>query len=275
MTLADRSTPASKFGQYMNIAAPLFRRDMLARYRGSIMGLAWTFFVPLLMLAIFTFMFGTVFQMRWAAKGAAPATNGSLGFALTLFIGLITHSFISEVITRAPSIIVSNANMVKRLVFPLEIFPVMVVSTALLQYFVGLFIFLGFQLFVTGSISIGTLWLPVIILPFTILLCGISWLIAGASVYLRDIGQLMGLAATVLLFMSPVFYPISMLPDHLWPIFMFNPLTFIIEQSRVVVFTTDPPDWTGLLIYYVIALGVAGAGFAAFQRMRRGFSDVL
>ncbi|WP_306150202.1 MULTISPECIES: ABC transporter permease [unclassified Roseibium] len=274
MTLADKTTPASKFNQYVNIAAPLFQRDMLGRYRGSVMGLAWTFFVPLLMLAIFTFMFGTVFQMRWAAKGA-PATDGTLGFALTLFIGLITHSFISEVITRAPSIIVSNANMVKRLVFPLEIFPVMVVSTALLQYFVGLFIFLAFKLFVTGSISIGALWLPVIILPFTILLCGISWLIAGASVYLRDIGQLMGLAATVLLFMSPVFYPLSMLPDHLWPIFMFNPLTFIIEQSRHVVFTGTAPDWTGLAIYYVVSLGVAAAGFAAFQRMRRGFSDVL
>lgn len=238
------------------------------------MGLAWTFLVPILMLAIYTFMFGTVFQMRWAAKGA-PATEGSLGFALTLFIGLITHSFATEVITRAPSIIVSNANMVKRLVFPLEIFPVMVVSTALLQYFVSLLIFLAFQLFVTGSISIGTLWLPIIILPFTILMCGLSWLIAGASVYLRDIGQLMGLAATVLLFMSPIFYPISMLPDHLWPIFIFNPLTFIIEQSRVVVFSNSPPDWAGLLIYYVVAFGFAGAGFAAFQRMRRGFSDVL
>jgi lipopolysaccharide transport system permease protein len=274
MTVADRITPADKFAQYYNVAAPLFRRDMLARYRGSIMGLAWTFFVPLLMLAIYTFMFGTVLQMRWAAKGA-PATEGSLGFALTLFIGLITHSYVSEVITRAPSIIVSNSNMVKRLVFPLEIFPVMVVSSALLQYFVSLFIFLGFQLFVTGSISIGTLWLPVIILPLTIMMCGVAWLIAGASVYLRDIGQLMGLVATVLLFMSPVFYPISMLPERLWPVFLFNPLTFVIEQSRVVVFSDNPPDWAGLAIYYIVSFAIAAAGFAVFQRMRRGFSDVL
>jgi len=275
MTSVARAEPVRKLKQLIIIAAPLFQRDMVARYRGSTMGLAWTFLVPLIMLAIYTFMFGTVFQMRWAAEGAAPETNGSLGFALTLFIGLITHSYVTEVITRAPSIIVSNANMVKRLVFPLQIFPVMVVYTALIQYFISLLIFLGFQLFVTGTVSIGTFWLPVILLPLTILLCGISWFIAGASVYFRDIGQLMGLLATMLLFMSPIFYPVSRLPENLWPVFLLNPLTFIIEQSRVVVFSNSFPDFSGLLIYYGVAIAIAIAGFAAFQRMRRGFADVL
>lgn len=274
MTAVAGASAARKLEQLVRIAIPLFQRDMLARYRGSMMGLAWTFFVPIIMLAIYTFMFGTVFQMRWSAEGA-PEIGGSLGFALTLFIGLITHSFISEVITRAPSIIVSNVNMVKRLVFPLQIFPVMVVYSALVQYSVSLCIFLVFQLAVTGSLSWGVFWLPLILMPLTILACGLSWFIAGASVYFRDIGQLMGLGATVLLFMSPVFYPVSQLPEHLWPIFMMNPLTFIIEQSRIVVFSSAAPDFLGLAIYYAVALIVALLGYRAFQRMRKGFSDVL
>lgn len=264
----------SKMRQLYAVASPLFKRDILARYRGSVMGLAWTFLVPLLMLAVYTFMFGKVFQMRWSADGVAD-NNGTLGFALTLFIGLIIHSYATEVLTLAPTIIVANSNLVKRVVFPLEIFPIMTVSTALLQYFVSLFVFLVFQFIVTGAISFGILWLPVIIFPFTILLCGLSLFISGAAVYFRDISQFMGLIATVLLFMSPIFYPVSRLPEELWPIFVLNPLTFVIEQSRLVVFSNDVPDFSGLAIYFAVAVVIAILGNLSFARMRKGFSDVL
>ncbi|MBB5278494.1 lipopolysaccharide transport system permease protein [Rhizobium rosettiformans] len=274
MISAKRGAFVSKFHQLYLVAAPLFRRDISARYRGSVMGLAWTFLVPLLMLAVYTFMFGKVFQMRWSPDGV-DEPGGTLGFALTLFVGLMTHSYATEVLTRAPTIILSNANLVKRVVFPLEIFPVMAVSTALFQYFISLIVFLIFQVTVTGTVSVGVLWLPVIILPFTILLIGFAWVLASVTVYFRDVAQFMGLAATVLLFMSPVFYPVSRLPQELWPIFLLNPLTFIIEQSRVVVFTQAPPDFAGLAFYFVISLAVAIAGYFAFARMRRGFSDVL
>ena len=263
-----------KLRQLYAVAAPLFKRDILARYRGSVMGLAWTFLVPLLMLAVYTFMFGRVFQMRWSADGVAD-NSGTLGFALTLFIGLITHSYATEVLTRAPTIILANTNLVKRVVFPLEIFPIMTVSTALFQYFVSLCVFLVFQLAVTGSISFGILWLPVIVLPFTIMLFGFAWFLASAAVYFRDISQIMGLVATVLLFMSPIFYPISRLPAELWPVFLLNPLTFVIEQSRVVVFSNSAPDFSGLAIYSAVAVIIAILGNLAFTRMRRGFSDVL
>lgn len=274
MISAHRAAFVSRLHQLYLVAAPLFRRDISARYRGSVMGLAWTFLVPLLMLAVYTFMFGKVFQMRWSPDGVdEPA--GTLGFALTLFVGLMTHSYATEVLTRAPTIILSNSNLVKRVVFPLEIFPVMAVSTALFQYFISLFVFLVFQLIVTGSVSIGILWLPLIILPFTILLIGFAWILASITVYFRDVAQFMGLAATVLLFMSPVFYPVSRLPEELWPIFLLNPLTFIIEQSRLVVFSNSAPDFAGLAIYFAISIFVSIAGYFAFARMRRGFSDVL
>jgi len=260
--------------QLYAVASPLFKRDILARYRGSVMGLAWTFLVPLLMLAVYTFMFGRVFQMRWSADGVTD-DSGTLGFALTLFVGLIIHSYATEVLTRAPTIILANSNLVKRVVFPLEIFPIMTVSTALFQYFVSLCVFLVFQLIATGSISVGILWLPVIILPFTILLSGLASFLAAAAVYFRDISQFMGFLATVLLFMSPIFYPVSRLPEELWPIFVLNPLTFVIEQSRLVVFSNNAPDFSGLAIYSAVAVVVAILGNLAFARMRKGFSDVL
>lgn len=256
------------------VASPLFKRDVFARYRGSIMGLAWTFLTPLLMLAVYTFMFGKIFQMRWSATDV-ESSNGMLGFALTLFIGLITHSYATEVLTRSPTIVVTHVNLVKRVVFPLHILPLMSVASALFQYFVSLLVFIFFQLVSTGTVSPGILWLPLIIAPFTVMLVGFAWLLAGVTVYFRDIAQLMGLAATVLLFMSPVFYPVSRLPPKLWPIFQLNPLTFIIEQSRNVVFSGELPDFLGLSVYMIIALVMAWLGLLAFQNMRKGFADVL
>ncbi|WP_205245726.1 ABC transporter permease [Devosia naphthalenivorans] len=272
LTHRTPSVARSGWQRLIDVATPLFKRDIFARYRGSGMGLAWTFLVPLLMLGVYTFIFGRVFPARWS-EGVEP--KGLLDFALILFIGLITHSFATEVLTRAPTIILGQVNLVKRVVFPLQILPVMCVVTALFQYTVSLLVFLAFQLVATGTVSLGILWLPVIIAPFTLLLVGGAWLLAGANVYLRDIAQLMGVTSTVLLFMSPVFYPVSRLPERLWPVFMLNPLTFIIEQSRRVVFTAALPDFAGLALYSIIAIAVAFAGFAAFQGMRRSFADVL
>lgn len=258
----------------IDVAAPLFKRDISARYRGSVVGLAWTFLVPLLMLAIYAFVFGSVFQMRWSPE-TGDQNGGLLDFALILFVGLMTHSYATEVLTRSPHIILSHVNLVKRVVFPLQILPIMTVSTALFQYFVSLLVFLCFQFVATGAVSPGVLWLPVIVAPFTLLLVGCGWFLAAFTVYFRDVAQLMGLAATVLLFMSPVFYPVSRLPAGLWPLFQLNPLTFIIEQSRLAVFSGMAPDFVGLALYTAVAALVAIVGFLTFERLRKGFSDVL
>lgn len=256
-----------------DVAAPLFKRDITMRYRGSVMGLAWTFLVPLLMLGVYAFVFGGVFRMRWSDDTSAPV--GMLDFALVLFIGLIIHSYVSEVLTRSPTIVMGHVNLVKRVVFPLQILPVMTVSTALFQFFVSAVVFMVFQLAATGSISPGVLWLPVIVLPLTILLIGAAWVLASITVYIRDVAQIMGLISMVLLFMSPVFYPMSRLPEHLWPVFQLNPLTFIIEQSRRAVFDNMAPDFTGLAIYTVVASFAAALGYFIFKRLRRDFADVL
>lgn len=265
--------PHTGIRRFVDVAAPLFKRDITARYRGSVMGLAWTFLVPLLMLGVYTFMFGGIFKMRWSED--TPTSGSMLDFALILFVGLMTHSFATEVLTRAPHIILGHVNLVKRVVFPLEVLPFMTVATALFQYFVSLLVFLCFQLVATGSISVGVLWLPVIIAPFTLLLVGCALFLAAATVFFRDLAQIMGLAATVLLFMSPVFYPVSRLPARLWPLFQLNPLTFIIEQSRNAVFQGEMPDFVGLGLYTLVAIVIALAGYAAFTRMRRDFADVL
>ncbi|SOD98775.1 ABC transporter permease [Caenispirillum bisanense] len=254
------------------LAMALVTRDVLGRYRGSAMGLTWTFVVPLLMLAIYTFVFGNIFKARWGGHGGDGST---LDFALLLFVGLILHSLLSEVLTRAPTIIVAHTNFVKRVVFPLDLLPAMTVFTALFHFFISFGVFLVFFAVVKETIHPTVLWLPVIVAPFALLLTGCAWFLAGAAVYYRDVGQIMGLAATVLLFLSPVFYPASMVPANLLPLFNLNPLTFIIEQARAVSFTGTAPDFIGLAIYTGVATVAALLGRASFQAMRKGFADVL
>lgn len=267
------STPGSAARRY-DLAKALVTRDILGRYRGSSIGLAWTFLVPLLMLGIYTFVFGSIFQARWD-DSVGEGGGGTLDFALLLFIGLMLHSFMTEIFMRAPSIIISNTNIVKKVVFPLEILPLMTVLTSLFHFFVSFAVFLAFFALVKGTIHPTVLWLPIVIAPLAVLLAGCAWVLAGLSVYYRDIGHLMGFVATVLLFLSPIFYPASRLPEHLRPLFQINPLTFIIEQSRAIAFTGIAPDFLGLAIYAVFAVAVAVAGRKLFELMRRGFSDVL
>lgn len=272
-TLSGVSSGA--FWRNLDLTMRLVKRDVLARYQGSLMGTAWSFLVPLLMLAIYTFVFSGIFRMRWADATGAATSGSALDFSLILFVGLIVHSFASEVLTRSPTIIIGNTNLVKRVVFPLDVLPLMAVVSALIQFFISLMVFLVFFLFVQGLPPITVLWIPVIILPFAILMLGCAWFLAGATVYLRDLNQLMGLAATALLFLSPIFYPASLFPESLAFLMHGNPLTFIIEQARLVTFGGSMPDLGGLALYTAASLAVAALGRFLFMIMRRGFSDVL
>ncbi|MBK1664076.1 sugar ABC transporter permease [Rhodospirillum rubrum] len=253
----------------------LIKRDILGRYRGSAMGLFWAFLVPLLMLSIYTFVFGGIFQARWSERGINGGAPDTLDFALLLFIGLMAHSLLTESLIRSSSIIISNTNFVKRVVFPLDILPLMTVLSALFHFFISFTVFLLFFFAVKHTLHPGILWLPLILLPFVVMTTGFCWFVAAAGVYYRDVAQLMGLGSTVLMFLSPVLYPASMIPAELLPLFHLNPLTFVIEQSRAVVFYGLSPDWQGLGLYTAIAIGVALVGYWAFSAMRKGFADVL
>jgi len=247
------------------------KREVLGRYRGSVMGLGWSFFNPLLMLTVYTFFFSLVFKSRWGVAQDA----GHADFAIVLFVGLIIHGLFAECINRAPLLINSNVSYVKKVVFPLEIFPWIAMGSALFHAAISIFVLLLLQLFFTGSLHWTVVLFPLVVAPFIFLTLGFAWFLAATGVFVRDIGQATGMITTVLLFVSPVFYPISILPSKMHSLVMLNPLTFIIEESRKVLLFGEMPSWMGLGVYSLVAMTVVWAGFWWFQKTRKGFADVL
>jgi lipopolysaccharide transport system permease protein len=250
----------------------MIKREVIGRYKGSAMGLAWSFFNPLFMLAVYTFVFSEVFQARWGTIGDA---NSKTQFALVLFVGMIVLGLFSEVLNRAPGLILSNVNYVKKVIFPLEILPVVAMGAALFHSFISLSVLLTAFAIFNGYLHWTAVYIPLVLLPLVILTLGLAWILASLGVFIRDVGQTIGLLTTVLMFISPVLYPISAVPESFRIYIMANPLTFIIEQAREVLIWGHPPDWAGLGIYTVVATTVAWLGYAWFQKTRKGFADVL
>lgn len=271
--LAKSGSPKAlllSFWTHRYLAYQLSKREVIGRYRGSIAGLAWSFFNPLLMLAVYTFVFSVIFKARW---GELDGGKGS--FAIVLFVGVLVHGIFSECLNRAPTLILSNTNYVKRVLFPLEILPSVAMGSALFHAAISLVVLLLAQLFVMGAVPWTALFLPLILVPLVLATLGLAWIIAAFGVYLRDIGQITVVITTVALFLSPVFYPVDALPEEYRLLLLINPLTFIIEQAREVMIWGRSPDWIGLGLYLAASLVMAWGGFWLFQKMRRGFADVL
>lgn len=248
------------------------KREVVGRYKGSAMGLAWSFFNPVLMLLVYTFVFSEVFKTRWGGDGGDESKTQ---FALILFVGMIVLSLFTEVLGRAPGLVISNVNYVKKVVFPLEILPVIALGAALFHSFISLGVLLTTFALINGHMYWTTIFIPFVLLPLIILTLGLAWMLASIGVYLRDVGQTIGIILTVLMFLSPVFYPITAVPERFRPIIMANPLTFIIEQAREVLIWGHFPNWIGLGIYSCAATAIAWAGYVWFQKTRKGFADVL
>ena len=245
------------------------RRDILQRYKGTVLGLGWSFLTPLLMLGVYTFVFRVVFKARWGT-----GDGGNLEFALQLYTGLIIFNLAAECLGRAPQLIVEQPNLVKKVVFPLEILAWVALGTALFHALLGMALLLLAASWAQGF-QPTMLLLPVVWLPLLPLLLGLVWFLASLGVFLRDIGQVMGMVVSLLLFLSPIFYPLSALPEAWRPALAANPLTFIIEQSRRVVMAGAGPDWLGLLAYAAIACAVAWLGYRWFMLTRKAFADVI
>ena len=254
-----------------HLIVQMTRREVVGRYKGSALGLAWSFLTPILMLAVYTFVFSVVFKARWGTDGDESKTQ----FALVLFVGMIVHGLFAEVLNRAPGLILSNVNYVKKVVFPLDVLPVIAIGASLFHASISLAVLLiAFALF-NGYLHWTIIFVPVVLLPLVILTLGVAWIFASLGVFLRDVGQTVGIITTMMLFLAPIFYPVTALPEEVRPLIMANPLTFIIEEARGVVILGRMPEWTGLGIYTLAATAVAWAGFAWFQKTRKGFADVL
>jgi len=251
----------------------LTKREIISRYRGSFLGILWTIINPILMLAVYSFVFGFVFKVRLDQGNSFEGDQFS--FTLLLFSGLIVYNIFSDCLSRSPGLILANINYVKKIIFPLEILPWVNLGATLFHAVISLTILLIALLLINHSIHWTAILMPVILAPFLLLSIGISWFLAATGVFVRDIGQFIGLALTVLLFLSPVFYPAAALPESLRDYLFLNPLSFIIEQLRAVALYGQLPDWQGLAIYTLIALLFAQAGFWWFEKTRKGFADVL
>ncbi|MCG6872990.1 MAG: ABC transporter permease [Gammaproteobacteria bacterium] len=253
-----------------SLVRQMVRREVLSRYRGSVMGLFWAFLQPLLMLAVYAFVFGVVFKARFAGRADSQSE-----FAILLFAGLIMHSLFSECITRSPTLILSNVNYVKRVVFPLEILSWVAVFTAGFHALISALVLVAFALVLGAGVPWTVFLFPVVLLPLLLLCMGTSWFLASFGVYVRDVNQIVAVISTALLFLSPIFYPVTALPDFIQPYVYLNPLTVMIEASRDVLVRGNWPDWHALGLYTVISALVAWLGFFWFQNTRRGFADVL
>ena len=260
----------SSFWSHRDLLWQLTKRDVLGRYRGSLLGVVWSLFNPFMMLAVYTFVFSVIFRMRWEGSG-----EGKTEFAMILFVGMIIHGLFAECINRSPGLILSNVNYVKKVVFPLEILPWMSLGAALFHACASLLALLLVFAAVNLTLNWTVLLLPVLLFPLLLLTMGISWFLASIGVYYRDVGQVTGIATSILLFMAPVFYPVSALPEQYRPLLYLNPLTFMIEQARNILILGRLPDWQGLALYSIASLVVAWLGFAWFQKTRKGFADVL
>lgn len=249
----------------------LLRRDFAERYRGSYLGVLWSLLLPLLSLLVFTFFFGVIFQPRWAGRGEA-----SLGeLVLILFVGMALYNFLAECLTRAPGLILAHPNYVKNVVFPLEMLPAVMVASALLMLVATLLVILLLQATVGHGLPWTALLLPVIVLPLVLFVLGLSGFLASLGVYIRDIQQLIVPLVQLLMFLSPVFYPIGALPEAMRPWLQFNPLALAIEQSRGIILFGQTPDWISYLLGLAAGLLAALLGTWWFARTRKGFADVL
>lgn len=250
----------------------MIKREVVGRYKGSAFGLAWSLFNPIFMLVVYTFVFSEIFKSRWGGVGGDESKTQ---FAVVLFVGMIVLSLFSEVLNRAPGLILANVNYVKKVVFPLEILPVIAMGAALFHALVSLGVMLAAFALFNGYLHWTAIFIPLVLLPLVILTMGLAWMLASLGVFLRDVGQTIGLITTVLMFLSPVFYPVTAVPERFRPFIMANPLTFIIEQAREVLIWGHLPNWLDLGAYTLAAVATAWAGYAWFQKTRNGFSDVL
>jgi lipopolysaccharide transport system permease protein len=261
---------AASIWRHRGLARALVKREVVGRYRGSFMGMAWSFFNPLFMLIIYTFVFSSVFKARWGS-----GDESKVEFAILLFVGMIVHGLFAECANRAPTLILSNATYVKKVVFPLEILPWVAFGSALFHATISVSVLLFAQIVLRQQVPWTIVLFPLVLVPLVLTTMGVSWFLAALGMYIRDIGQMIGVFTTALLFLSPVMYPTNAVPEGFRRWIELNPLTFIIEEGRNTLIFGRVPDvgkWTLMVAAGAI---VAWAGFAWFQKARKGFADVV
>lgn len=243
------------------------RQEVLQRYKGSYLGLVWSFVTPLGMLAVYTFAFSVILGAR--------RNSSQVEYALTLFAGLIVFNVFSEAISSAPRLILGNRNYVTKVVFPLEILVVSKLGSSLVDSLFSVLILVIGALLVYGGLPWTIAFLPLMYLPLILLSLGVSWFLASLGVFVRDIGNLISVIIRMMLFLTPIFYPITLVPEHVRFILYLNPLTFIVNHFRRVLLVGQRPDWGEYLILTVVMFAICVLGYIWFMKSKKTFADVI
>jgi lipopolysaccharide transport system permease protein len=255
--------------RHRNLIIELTRREFFGRYRGSFGGAMWSFVQPLFLLGIYTVAFGVILKAKWGFSG------NTSDYALMLFAGLIIFNIFSECLIKSTVLITENPNFVKKVVFPLELLAVVVVATAFVHALIGLATwFLGYAI-VFGIPSINAVYAPIVLICFLPVLLGLVWLFSALGVVVRDLGQVTNMLNHTLMFLTPIFYSVEAAPPLLQNLLMMNPLTFIVEQFRIVLFIGHAPSFTGLAVYFLLAVSFAWLSLGVFRRLRHTFADMV
>lgn len=255
---------------HWSLIRQLTRREIVSRYRGSFLGVVWAFLHPLLMLTVYTLVFRGAFGLRWGREG-----ESALDFGLLVFAGLIVHALFAESMHRAPYLIVNHGNYVKKIVFPLEILAWTSLGSAVFHAAVSTCVLILFYGLLHRSLHWTMLLVPLLFIPLVLVTLGMSWFLASAGVFIRDVGQASGPLTTVMLFLSPVFYPLSAFPDAYRGLLYGNPLTFLIMQAQDLLIWGKGPSWTGIAAYCLGSYVIAWCGLLWFHKTRKAFADVL
>lgn len=268
--LSDPTAPYRALFRHFALVLQMAKRDVIGRYRGSFIGLLWSFFNPLLMLAIYGFVFGYIFKSRWVGP-----TGGHAEFVVILFAGLNINAMFAECANRSPMLIVENTNFVKKVVFPLETLPWSTLGSALFHLAVSTLVLLVISLFADRSVPWTVVLFPVVLACFVPFLAGTMWLFASLGVFLRDLKQAVGIITVALMFTAPIMYPRTTIPAQYRHLMLLNPLTIIVESSQDVLVWGRLPNWLLLMGYSVCSCLFAWLAFVWFERTRKGFADVL
>ncbi|MDB5415464.1 MAG: transporter [Rubritepida sp.] len=254
---------------HRDLISRLVGREISLRFQGSMLGVGWAFLLPLLTAAVYTFIFSAVFQSRWGGS------DNHFDFAFMLLIGMAVHSIFAEAVGRAPQLVFGNPSYVTKVIFPLEVLPVVTVLAALTNALIMLSIVIIGQALLKGVLHWTIIFIPVIILPYLVFVTAGVMLFAAIGVFMRDLSQIVGLLVTVTFFLTPIFYPLQSVPPRFQFVMRLNPLTAMVEQTRTVTIFGGLPDFLSLFLYSLCALLSLAIAFWIFQRMRPGFADVL
>jgi lipopolysaccharide transport system permease protein len=276
MQSADNISPTSPLSivrlalAHRRLILRLARREVEARYRGSVLGIAWSVLTPLLMVAAYTFVFSVIFQPRW---NVPPGANAN--FALLLYSGLLVFAVFSECAARAPGLVLENVSYIKKVVFPLEIMPLVAMVAAGVNFVIGFGVLMVLYVAMLGLPPATILLLPLVMVPVVLFTLGFTWLLAALGVFLRDLRHAVGILVSLMMFLGPIFYPVTAVPEGLRWLLYLNPLTLVLEFSKDVLFWGTVPSLALLAGTILAAWATAWLGHLCFAKLRPGFADVV